>query len=170
MSDYDYMLTFTGRHFRFDAFQPDDFDIRDIAHALSNVARFNGHTLTHYSVAQHSVFVSNLCLPEDAREGLMHDAPEAYMGDMVGPLKRLAVMHQFRVMEDRMWRALASKYRLRQQIPNSVKDADKTMLEAELNHFRYYTLRSSDDFTIPILSPVDAEFEFMKRAKELGLV
>lgn len=68
--------------------------VPDIAHALSRVNRFNGHTVGEpYSVAHHSMLVADLlaswgCPPEIVREGLLHDAPEAYYGDVTSPMKR----------------------------------------------------------------------------------
>lgn len=91
---------------RFDPLNPDSdsFNIMDIAHALSNQCRFMGHVKTFYSVAQHSVLCSiyaedvNPEVAKDlfkdchtgkdlARMMLMHDASEAYIQDIIRPLK-----------------------------------------------------------------------------------
>lgn len=81
--------TYTGKKFDLFLPMPDDVDILDIAHALANTCRFGGHTTRFYSVAQHSVLVSQVCQPWDAFVGLLHDAAEAYCGDVVRPLKKL---------------------------------------------------------------------------------
>jgi hypothetical protein len=65
----------------------EDVDVVDIAHALSLICRFTGHTKYHYSVGQHSIAVSNLCRPKIAIYGLMHDAAEAYLTDIAHPIK-----------------------------------------------------------------------------------
>lgn len=68
---------------------PEDVRLEDIAHALSNQCRYNGHTREFYSVAEHSVRVAS-CLPTELRlAGLMHDAAETYLGDIIRPLKPL---------------------------------------------------------------------------------
>lgn len=68
------------------------FRTEDIAHQLGMVCRYNGAIRHFYSVAEHSVLVS-LLMEElklgDPMEGLMHDAHEAYMCDMVSPWKAL---------------------------------------------------------------------------------
>lgn len=73
----------------FDLLQPttEMVDIRDIAAALAKLCRFNGHTQTHYSVAQHSVLVAELLPAEIRAYGLFHDAKEAFIGDKVSPVK-----------------------------------------------------------------------------------
>jgi len=93
-----WILTYTGREI--DLLNPDPalLVIEDIAHALSLICRFTGHVRRHYSVAQHSVFVSRICPPEIARWALLHDAAEAYVGDMSSPLKR-AVGESYRRIE-----------------------------------------------------------------------
>ena len=83
----------------FDLLDPKPDMVRgdDIAHALSRIVRFNGHTSGEpYSVAHHSMLVADLLAswgapPAIVREGLLHDAAEAYYGDIVSPLKRAMV-------------------------------------------------------------------------------
>lgn len=86
--DDDWFLTLTGRKVHVLNPQPDQICLEDIAGALSRICRFGGMIANHYSVAQHSVLVSKICPPELAQIGLLHDATEAYLGDVIGPLKR----------------------------------------------------------------------------------
>ena len=70
-----------------------DVDIMDIAHALSLTCRFGGHCAKFYSVAEHCVRVMLAareagCAATTLMWALLHDSAEAYLGDMVGPLKR----------------------------------------------------------------------------------
>lgn len=83
-----YIHTRSGRFYLHDP----RFVATDIAHALSMLCRFNGHTLEFYSVAEHSLLVAELMRDEtggDSFEGLMHDATEAYLSDIPTPFKRL---------------------------------------------------------------------------------
>ena len=78
----------------------DKVAIEDIAHGLAFQCRFNGQTCDFYSVAQHSLIVADL-VPESHRlAALLHDAAEAYLGDMVKPLKVL--MPEFSGIEDKV--------------------------------------------------------------------
>ena len=87
-----YIQTVSGRWVNpFDP-DPEQLDAGDIARALANQCRFGGHCRVFYSVAQHSVIISRLVEErggdvEDAFAALMHDATEAYLGDMPHPLK-----------------------------------------------------------------------------------
>lgn len=85
-----FILTYTGKKFTYDCITQDLIDIRDIAHALSHLCRFTGHTHMFYSVAQHSLLVSEKMPggPADKLVGLLHDAAEAYTNDLASPLKR----------------------------------------------------------------------------------
>jgi len=99
--------TYTGR--KIDIADPErallekQIDILDIAHALSMSVRFGGHVRAFYSVAQHSVLGSFLVPEEDALAFLMHDAPEAYMGDLVSPLKSKDQLRD-------VWKGLESRW------------------------------------------------------------
>lgn len=73
--------------------EPSTIKVDDIAHALSHICRFGGHTHVFYSVAQHSLLVHDLvehlgASPEVRLAALLHDAHEAYVGDLTTPLKR----------------------------------------------------------------------------------
>ena len=88
----EYMMTASGREFVPARLVPTDVVIEDIAHSLSLICRFGGHTREHYSVAQHSLLVMRILSAVDApaiiqMAGLLHDAHEAYVGDMPTPLK-----------------------------------------------------------------------------------
>lgn len=79
--------TYTGKIVDILNLQPDDIDIEDIAMSLARQPRFNGHTTKFYSVAQHCVLASQLGVYNDRLAILLHDAAEAYVGDIVTPLK-----------------------------------------------------------------------------------
>lgn len=97
-----WIQTFTGGKFWPLDPRPEDFQIADIAHALSNVCRYGGHTKRFYSVAEHAVIVSLYVPRQWRREALLHDLSEAYTGDMVRPLKYQPEMAEFRKAENRI--------------------------------------------------------------------
>ena len=82
-----WLETFSGVHFHPLDPHPEDVRIEDIAHALSNVCRYAGHSRFFYSVAEHSVYVAGLVRPELRLAALVHDGGEAYTGDWPRPLK-----------------------------------------------------------------------------------
>lgn len=84
-----YVSTYLGNRFYPLAPRIDDVAIEDIAHGLAFQCRFNGQTQHFYSVAQHSLMVAGLVPRRLALAALLHDAAEAYLGDMVKPLKAL---------------------------------------------------------------------------------
>lgn len=129
----DWMQTYTGR--RFWPLDPHlgDIDIEDIAHALSHTCRFNGHCSVFYSVAQHSVIVSQQVPQEHALAGLLHDAAEAYTSDIVSPLKPFIAGYQ--EVEDRVERVVFRKFGLPPGIPKEVKIADRMVLADEARCF-----------------------------------
>lgn len=112
---------------------PDKIRIEDIAHALAFLCRFNGHVLFHYSVAQHSILVAKLVAtrhgPELALAALLHDAAEAYLGDIISPLK--ALLPDFKRIEEIMAQAIAAKFSLPHPEPAAIKQADLAILAVE---------------------------------------
>ena len=88
-----------------------------MAHSLSQICRFLGHTDGFYSVAQHSVLVSEHVPHEDALWGLLHDASEAYLCDLPAPIKRDPEMSIYRIAEDRLMLAVCERYGLPPEMP-----------------------------------------------------
>ena len=109
----------------------EDVDIRDIAASLSKLCRFNGHCRAFYSVAQHSIHVSFLVPAEDALAGLLHDATEAYVGELMRPIKLM--LPDFIEMENRIGAAIAERFGLDDLCPPSVKEADTRIVVNEKN-------------------------------------
>lgn len=107
--------------------------IDDIAHHLSHICRFNGATRVFYSVAEHSVHVSHLVDPALAFVGLMHDATEAYCGDLIRPVKHM--LPEYMRMEHGIWGAVAERFGLPASIPIEVKAADNIALLTERREF-----------------------------------
>lgn len=87
-----WLLTASGRQFYLLHPTPEMVDLYDIAHALGQIIRFNGHTRRPYTVAEHSVLVALILReqgydPAVQLDGLFHDAAEAYIGDVPTPIK-----------------------------------------------------------------------------------
>jgi len=138
--------TFTGLYVDvFDA-NPDTIDINDIAHALSHTARWGGHSEAFYSVASHSIWVAEQVPDGYKLEALLHDATEAYIGDMPKPIKKH--LPDFVGLEKKLDGAIRTKFGLPPLMSKVVKEADKRALEwewmevkngswvSETNHFR----------------------------------
>ncbi len=124
-----YIQTFSGQHFDLTDPQPDTIRIEDIAHALSQINRFTGHTHRPYSVAQHSLQASYIVPPQFALEALLHDAHEAYTGDVSAPLKSL--LPDYRALEDRIESAVRRRFGLPVGMSPEVKRAVMIMLATE---------------------------------------
>ena len=87
------LTTYTGKAFDLLNPKPEMVCIEDIAHSLAHQCRYTGHTREFYSVAQHCVLMAeNPELPGDPMAKLLHDADEAYIGDIAKPWKRLLLV------------------------------------------------------------------------------
>jgi 5'-deoxynucleotidase YfbR-like HD superfamily hydrolase len=135
-----YLQTVSGRWVNpFDP-DPDQLDADDIARALANQCRFGGHCRTFYSIAQHSVIVSELVeqrggAVEDVFAALMHDASEAYLGDMPHPLKHRSPLGEaFKEAERHLEHALREHFGIKADVPE-IKRADRALLATERRAF-----------------------------------
>lgn len=126
--------TYTGRKFDLVNPDPEKVEIVDIAWALSMLPRFTGHTRKFYSVAQHSMCVAQMLAGTPLQfEGLMHDAAEAYIGDISSPMKRLiGIMGDgLKLAEAAIMSAISTRFGLVWPMPKEVKIVDLRMLETE---------------------------------------
>ena len=126
------ILLQSGNYFDFDKPMESKFTLLDIGHALSRLCRFNGHTNRFYSVAEHSVHVSRLVPARFKMHALMHDAAEAFMGDMASPLKWM--MPEFAQLESVVSLAIQERFGLAHNWVDAkpfIKEADLIMLRAE---------------------------------------
>lgn len=122
--------TFTGLYMNVFNPEPEMICIEDIAHALSHVCRFAGHTKLFYSVAQHSVLVAQM-VPEELRfAALLHDASEAYLGDLPSPIKKC--MPEYKILEKNLSELIHNKFMVNHDFDHpNIKDADIECLKAE---------------------------------------
>lgn len=104
--------------------------LEDIASALSKLCRFTGHSRKFYSVAEHSFYVS-LIVPEEYQlQAMLHDASEAYLGDVSTPLKCL--LDDYREIEDIVSRSIYARFDLPAELHPSIKSADYRVLASEV--------------------------------------
>ena len=155
--------------------------IEDIAYSLSMLCRFNGHCKQFYSVAQHSVYVS-LHLPEKlALWGLLHDAHEAYVGDMANPLYRYTVGEgdsAYTKCAQNVIRAIVERFSLKPKLaPSEVMKVDSSMLKTEAEALMRgglegWGLRSVEAINLgyeglPLMKPELAKDRLLARFKQL---
>ena len=174
-----YLQTVSGRWVN--PFDPDpaQLDAGDIARALANQCRFGGHSRVFYSVAQHSVIVSQLVEErggdvEDVFAALMHDASEAYLGDMPHPLKhRSPLGAAFKQAEEHLEQAIRARFAIKPDVPE-IKKADRALLATERRAFSAETWHWPElegveplDFELTAWSPDKAADAFAKRYAEL---
>lgn len=151
--------TYSGNMFNPFNPNPDLIFIDDIAQGLSNTCRFGGQISKYYSVAEHSVFVSMLCDEEYALEALLHDAAEAYLGDIPTPIKER--LDGFIDIEENLLSVIFKKFNLQYPLRNEIKFADKKALDIELNFVEGNTC------ILNLKSPQQARDLFMQRFNEL---
>lgn len=149
-----------------------DIEIVDIAHSLSMQCRYGGHCLRFYSVAEHCVFLSYEASWNNRLWALMHDAGEAYVGDMPRPLK--ASMPQFKLIEEQAHKAIAHRFGLPYAIPAEVHLLDnRILLDEQAQNMKPGLLWGMPDDLKPLgvklefWTPAEAKSKFLQRFYEL---
>lgn len=180
--------TVTGRLVDLDHPHADDIDIEDIAHSLSQICRFTGQTRVPYSVAEHSVLVSYKVPQPLALAALLHDAHEAYIGDISRGMKGALwcdELQQSNVeLEDvdaRIRHLVRFKFGVPVDDQPSIDEADHRMAATELAQLwtpearerlgAEFTRRLGqpyDDVRIECLRPFQARMVFLLRYAELA--
>jgi uncharacterized protein len=156
-----------------------DIDPHDIARALSNLCRFGGHSKAFYSVAQHSVIVCDLleargATADELMAALLHDAAEAYLGDVPHPIKhRSDLGAAFRVAEKRLEAVIAERFAL-PDAAGRIKPLDRALLATERRTFSAETWHWPElegieplDIELVAWSPDEAADAFARRYAEL---
>ena len=124
-----FVSTYTGRQIHPLSPDPEQIDIEDIAHGLAFQCRFNGQTRHFYSVAQHSLIVAELVPKRLRMAALLHDAAEAYLGDVVKPLKLLLPFYSD--IENQVMKAISLKFGIGNLDDRAIKRADLIALATE---------------------------------------
>jgi hypothetical protein len=190
--DRGWMQTFSGKRFHPLNPRAADIELADVAHGLAMTCRYGGQSRIFYSVAEHCILVSKFVevharnagrSPEQVRNlaqlGLMHDSAEAYIGDMIRPLKHQPEMAEFRRVESKIEQAIAEAFHL-QWTPKAheiIKNIDNRILIDEISYLmadpEMYLHRPWHQEVSPLgawfrcMPPADAERAFLTRYREL---
>lgn len=170
-----------GHYFDLASPDPETIDIKSIAAALGKTCRFGGHCPQFYSVAEHCVHAVELAI-QDGITGdclkaiLLHDASEAYVGDVVKPLK--AMLPGYQVIEANIELAVSTRFKIPfSEFVDVVKKYDRLMLKAEKIHMWPNDREEWFGFAGIEYRPIDfsfwyppmAERKFSDMAASLGL-
>lgn len=192
----DFMWCASGVHFYPLDPRPDELRVGDIARGLSNECRYAGQVLYYYSVADHSTTVSEQ-VERIARErgwcerdvrraaivGLFHDAGEAYLGDVIRPLKYQRTLRGYRRAERRVdrtveaWLASQFGFRINRATLELVREVDSRLLVDEIPvlitgaDMAIQRAKYGDPLgvMISLRAPRAAELAFLERARVLGV-
>lgn len=158
--------TYSGLKLNFADPSADQIDISDIAKGLSFRGHFGGQTQEFFSIAQHSLMVLSLlnesgCKDDELRlAALLHDASEAYTGDMVKPLK--IMLPEFKKIEDQITDVIFKKFDIPIEFIKEIKPFD---IEAQT--IEYYKFFKGRYTTLYSLSPEESYRDFIKAFNEL---
>jgi hypothetical protein len=128
-----YQYTATGGIFFACDPRAEEIHIEDIASALSRIPRFGGNTKQFLSVAEHCWICSNNVPPEHRLAALLHDASEAYIGDLIRPIKYLPVFGSvYLKIEAGIEQKIAEKFDLTWPWSSEVRKVDERVVSVEI--------------------------------------
>jgi len=170
----DWMQTRGGRQFWPLDPHPEEIHIDDIAAALSKLCRYGGHCLRFYSVAEHCVHVANAAPRDVALAALLHDASEAYLSDVIRPIK--SHLANYLAIEADLERAISLRFGTAWPMPSEVKRLDNSILWAEMTQnmtvppepWAKWLTDAPLDVTLQFWSPDQAEAEFLSAFHKFG--
>lgn len=162
----DWMQTFTGGAFYPLDPRADEIRFADIASALSKMCRYSGHCIKFYSVAEHSVHVASLAPTALKLTALMHDASEAYLTDVIRPIKKYLV--EYAGIEATLERVIAERFGLVFPFPAEVKRLDNCILTDEREQNMAAPPKAWDVYeqveplgiTLKFWTPAEASYQF----------
>lgn len=172
-----WLQTHSGKTFFFGDIQPEDICIDDIAHGLGNFCRFVGQSNEFYSVAQHSCIVADLLAQFGSAcqlSGLLHDATEAYLGDLSRPLKQM--LPAYKAIEHKLEAVIEQKYGVLISADPRIKWADNVALMTEARDLlgpqaQGWGVREEPaPFTIHPWTPRESRIRFMDYFNKLNVI
>lgn len=167
----DWMALASGRQFWPLDPRPEDIHAEDIAHHLGMICRYGGATKFHFPVAQHAVLICRWLRyvgadPMTQAWGLHHDDPEAFIGDVIRPIK--PDLAAYSPIEANLMAVIAQRFGLTGEMPALVKEADNRILRDEatlcLNPCVVDWTKHLEPLGIDILwwSPAEAKAQYLK--------
>lgn len=168
----DWMQTASGRAFYPLDPRPEEIHIEDIAAALSKLCRYGGHCKRFYSVAEHCVLMAHAAPDGFRLSALLHDASEAYLSDVIRPVKRH--LTNYEAIEAELERAIARRFCLAFPMPAEVKRLDNAILADERDQAmlappcEWGLTEPALGVTLQFWTPEKAEYEFLAAFRRYG--
>lgn len=163
--------TQTYNKIKFDFINPttDMINIGDISQGLAMQCRFSGQCKEFYSIAEHCVNASILAKPGDKLHALLHDASEAYISDIVKPLKEQ--LPAYKLIEDKIQTVIFKRYRVYpKNSKERVKAIDHRLLHYEATNLLQFPavddwieITHIDNLEIKCLPPQEARIAFLRQ-------
>ena len=169
----DWMQTYSGKKFWPLDPRADEIDIEDIAHALSMLCRYGGHSHKFYSVAEHCCHIHDALPDEFKAWGLLNDDSEDYTVDVPRPIK--PHLPGYKEIERRVMQAVCESFGLDDGEPWIVKEYDRRILGDEQRQIMpnppepWYHTGEPLGITLDCWTPDMAKWQFMLRATSMGL-